>query len=379
MVGDTGSRAPWRSGRPTIRWAAYAWAIVGFALAFVVVWRGLGYLRIVVAPLSLALFPAAILSPVAGRLERAGWPPAAAAGVLLAGFVLILVAILTAMGWQVQSQLSGLVDELRSSYEQLREQVSSVVSLPRPDDLFGGSSGGGSGGGSSGAGGSGGAAGGGSGGGAAGGAPSVAVSFARTVTRFFTELLLFLVAIFFYVKDRDRIAGWIQSLFPSSRRDDVGDVQSRVWDTISAYIRGQTIVAAVDGVLVAIGLLIAGVPLAVPLGILVFFGAFIPVVGSITAGAVAVIVALVSGGLTTALITLAIIVGVQQFEGNVLAPVVLSRELELHPLAVLCAVTAGAVLLGPWGAIIAVPAAASVARIGSYVRRNRPGVDPVHG
>jgi predicted PurR-regulated permease PerM len=182
-----------------------------------------------------------------------------------------------------------------------------------------------------------------------------------TVT-FLAQLLLGLVATFFYLRDGHRIGTFLQRLFPRHRRDDAREVAEHVWDTTSEYIRGQTMVALFDGAFVAIGLLIAGIPLAFALGALVFLGAYVPVVGSIAAGSVAVLVALVSGGIGDALIALAIVVAVQQIEGNVLAPVVLGRELAIHPLAVLAAVTAGAALMGPFGAIVAVPLTASVHR-----------------
>src|SRR5690606_1318874 len=126
------------------------------------------------------------------------------------------------------------------------------------------------------------------------------------------------------------------------------------------YIRGQSIVALVDGVLFALGLLLLGVPLAWVLGAIVAIGAYVPVVGSIVAGAVGVGVALVSGGLATGLLALALIVGVQQLEGNVIAPYVLGRELHVHPLVVVVSVTAGAAVLGPFGALVGVPAAAAL-------------------
>lgn len=344
-MADSGGRpAAWRSDRPTIRWGAYAWALVGLALAFALAWRGLGYVRIVVVPLSLALFPAAILTPPAQWLEDRGVPAALAAFVVLLGFLAVLGGIVWVMVVQIQSQLTGLVDQFESTYEQLQQRFNTLPFLPEPNALFGGGSGGGS------------------------AATDAALRAATATVRFFTELFIFLVASFFYIKDRRRITAFLRRLFPPPRRDDAEAVGDRVWDTVSAYIRGQTIIATIDGVLVAIGLLIAGIPLAVVLGAVVFFGAFIPTVGSIAAGAVAVAVALLAEGFVAALITLAIIVGVQQFEGNVLAPYILGREVEVHPLVILAVITAGAVLLGPWGAIIAVPLAASVYRTADYVR-----------
>lgn len=353
---DDRSRPPaWLSDRPTIRWAAYAWALVGFALAFLLLWRGLGYVRLVLAPLTLALFPAAILTPIAAWLEDHRWPPALAAFAVLFLFVAVLAGIFTLMATQIQSELTGLVDQLRTGYEQLQNRLGSFGILPEPKSLFDGVTGGnGSGG----------------GGGDGGGSAQAAVGAARKVAELATQFFLFLVAAFFFIKDRDLIATWTLDRFPGRQRGDAAEVGAQMWRSVSSYIRGQTMIATFDGVFVAIGLLILGIPLAIVLGALVFFGAFVPVVGSIAAGTVAVGVALATEGLVPALITLAIIVGVQQFEGNVLAPYILGRELSLHPLVVLVAIIAGAALLGAWGALIAVPLTASIHRAASYIDSN---------
>lgn len=336
----------WRSERPAIRWAAYAWAFIGFAVAFVLLWRGLGYIRIVLVPFTLALFPAAILSPVAAWLEERGWPPALAAFAVLVVFLVVLSAILGLMVMQIQNQLSGLVEQLRSAYEQFVGRINDLPGVPSAGELFQGLRGGQTG----------------------DGGAQAAISAVSSVTRLVVEFFLFLVASFFFVKDRDQIAHFIERLFPASIRNDVDEIGVQLWGTVSGYIRGQTIIAAVDGTFVAIGLFLLGIPLAIVLGAIVFFGAFVPVAGSIAAGAVAVLVALVTEGLTAAGITLAIIVGVQQLEGNVLAPVILGRAVEIHPLAILAAITIGGVLLGIWGAVIAVPLTASIYRAASYVR-----------
>jgi putative heme transporter len=321
-------------------------------LAGLLLWRLAGYVRIVVVPLSLALFPAAILVPVARRLEQHRWPPALAAITVLVVFLGVLVGIGTLVTMQIQEQLSGLLDQLQQRYEQVQEQLTAVPFLPDPGALFDGD--------------------GSDGDGVVGQAgAAIAVDAATAVVTIVTEFFLFLVASFFFIKDRRLIAGWLTSLLPEARRRDTERLRYEVWGTIGGYIRGQTLIALFDGVLVAIGLLILGIPLAIVLGVVVFFGAFVPTVGSIVAGTVAVVVALVTEGLVAAVVTAAIIVGVQQLEGNVLAPVVLGREVELHPLAVLCSIVVGASALGVWGAVIAVPLTASLYRVGGYIRANR--------
>ncbi len=401
--------------RPLVRWGIAAWLLVGFAAVFWIVWHVAGILHVVLFPLLLAVFPAAVVLPVARWLERRGAPPALAAFTVTLALVAVVAGLATLVTVQVRSEMDGITDKLRTALEEVQRTVPGLSALD-PQELLGaatapeGTPGEGEGSPS--------LPGGGppaseepqpgpspsasatpspaatpgpspspaapatsgsstgtpaASGGSSGGAPSVAsgdaaVRALRGLLSFLTELLIGIVALFFYVKDGDDIARWIQHLFPRRHHGDAASIGEQVWESVSAYIRGQAMVALFDGVMVGIGLAIIGVPLAVTLGILVTVGAFVPVVGSIVAGAVAVAVALATQGVTAALLTIAIIVAVQQFEGHVLAPVVLGRRLHIHPLVVLASIAAGAVLLGPFGALIAVPLTASIARAASYLR-----------
>jgi len=137
--------------------------------------------------------------------------------------------------------------------------------------------------------------------------------------------------------------------------------------TLGAFVRVQAVVSLVDAVFIGLGLLVVGVPLALPLAVLTFLGGFVPIVGALVAGGLAVLVALVSNGLTAGLVVLAIIVVVQQVESNVLQPVLQGRSLRLHPAVVLLAVTAGGTLFGITGAFLAVPVAAAGATTLRYL------------
>jgi predicted PurR-regulated permease PerM len=156
------------------------------------------------------------------------------------------------------------------------------------------------------------------------------------------------------------------SLFPTQAIPHVAESGRRAWTTLTGYVRGTILIALVDGVCITIVLLILRVPLAIPLGVFVFFGAFVPLVGATVTGAVAVLVALVTKGLVTALLVLAGIIGVQQLEGHVLQPFLLGRFVRVHPLAVVLGITAGAILAGIGGAIIAVPLIAITNTVGKY-------------
>lgn len=382
MSGDTGSGERER-GRldltnPFVRWGLRAWLTVGFLVAGWLLWELAGHVRIVLFPLILALFPASVLRPLAERIARVTNDTVGAL-VTTIGAVVAVVGVLALVGWQVSSQMGDLQEQLTSTWETAQQQIQRIPGLEDVslgsfvgDDSGSSSEGGSDSGSGSGSSSDSGSSSSGSGSssssdGASSGGGSLALRLVNSSFRFLAMLLLGVVATFFYIRDGHRIAGWVSHLFPRHRRGDAERVGSYIWETTSEYVRGQTFVAMFDGTFVAVGLLITGVPLALALGVLVFIGAYIPVVGSILAGSVAVVIALVSGGVTKALIALAIVVAVQQIEGNVLAPVVLGRELEIHPLAVLAAVTAGAAVLGPFGAIVAVPLAASVNRSGRYL------------
>jgi putative heme transporter len=150
---------------------------------------------------------------------------------------------------------------------------------------------------------------------------------------------------------------------PETSRPRLRRAADRSWDTLGSYFRGQLLVALVDAVFIGIGLLILGVPLAVPLAVLIFFGGLFPIVGAVTTGALAVLVALADAGLTTALIVLGLVLLVQQLESNVLEPLILGKAIDLHPIVVLLAITTGAVTLGILGAFLAVPVAAIIGRV----------------
>ncbi|WP_394620472.1 AI-2E family transporter [Lentzea sp. JNUCC 0626] len=181
-----------------------------------------------------------------------------------------------------------------------------------------------------------------------------------------TGLVALLLA-FFFVKDGVRFTPWLRGLIGERAGGHVTTVLERIWVTLGSFIRSQAIVSLIDAVFIGAGLLILGVPLAVPLAALTFLGGFIPIIGAFIAGALAVLVALVSNGLTTAIIMLVIVIVVQQVEGNVLQPILQSRSLRLHAAVVLLVVTAGTSLYGIAGAFFSVPVAAAVAVVMRYL------------
>ena len=194
---------------------------------------------------------------------------------------------------------------------------------------------------------------------------SGALSTAATVTEIITGALLVLFTLIFFLHGGRNIWQFVTKIFPENVQERVRDAGRAGFQSLIGYVRATFLVALVDAVGIGTGLAIMGVPLALPLASLVFLGAFIPLVGAVVAGFLAVVVALLAKGFIYALITLGLIIAVQQLEGHVLQPLVMGRAVSIHPLAVVLAIAAGAVLAGIVGALLAVP---TVAFLNSAVR-----------
>jgi len=201
-----------------------------------------------------------------------------------------------------------------------------------------------------------------------------AVRGATLVGEIAADVLLSLVLTFFFVKDGDRIAASFLRLVPPTRKADAREVGTRIWATLSAYIRGTAINGLVNGSLMTASLVVIGVPLAVPIGVLTFFGGFFPIVGAIAVGALAALVALVAKGPVAALVVVGVTIVIHNVEGYLVGPLVLGRAVKLHPVAVLLALAVGGVLAGIIGAFVAVPTAAVVAATFDYYR---PAIEPI--
>jgi predicted PurR-regulated permease PerM len=308
-------------------------------------------LRVVTFPLVVAGLLAALLAPTVGRLKALGWRRGAAAGVVLAAFIVVVVGVLTIVGQQVSGQFGRVADEAERAVEQIQEwlatgplqlseaqvtdlvdQVGSAIASNQ-DRLAAG-----------------------------------ALSTAGAAAEVFAGIAIAMFALFFFLFDGRNIWGWALSLVPRSLRHDVDEAGQRAFGTLIAYVRSTVLVATFDGVFITIWLLILSVPLALPLGVLVFFGAFIPLVGAFASGALAVLVAFVTQGPIVALLVLGGIIAVQQIEAHLFAPLVMGRMVRVHPLAIVLAISAGAVVFGIIGAIVAVPLVAVVHTATSYFR-----------
>jgi predicted PurR-regulated permease PerM len=306
---------------------------------------------VVVLPLVVALLLTTLFAPPARALERRGWPSALAAlttvgsGLIIVGATLSLVipgfiAEIGRLGTTIEEGIRQLGGTLADSPLGLTEaQIN--TSIDRAVSDFGGSR---------------------------GEVAQGVITGALLATQVATSAVLAVFLAFFFVKDGASIWRWLTSLLGPGRRPVANELGTRIWRVLTAYVHGVALVATVDAVLIGTVLVALGIPLALPLVVLTFMAAFFPIIGALVAGAAAVLVALVSHGAPTALIVLTAIIFIQQLEGNVLYPVVVGRQLSLHPVAMLLALAMGAVVAGVAGAFLAVPVAAVIGAVLNYVR-----------
>lgn len=179
-------------------------------------------------------------------------------------------------------------------------------------------------------------------------------------------LMVLVVLTFFFLKDGHRFLPWLRSATGGRTGLYLTELLTRAWNTLSGFIRAQAVCSLVDAIVIGTGIAIVGVPMAFTLALITFVAGFIPIVGAVVAGALAVLIALVTLGFTKALIVLGIVLATQQLEGNVLSPLLQSRAMNLHPVIVLVSVTVGGALFGLIGGFLAVPTAAMIAVVYRY-------------
>jgi predicted PurR-regulated permease PerM len=328
--------------------AAWAWRLLVIFAAIVALLWVVKRLEILVVPVALATMLAALLLPAVDFLDRRGAPRGGAVALmLLSGFAVvggILAFVVSqfiegapALAEQVSASIKGVGNWLTEGPLDLDQQQinqfrdSAIEALRNNQEKL----------------------------------TSGALSTAGTVTEIVTGALLVLFTLIFVLHGGRNIFAYVTKIFPEDVRERVRDAGRAGFHSLIGYVRATFLVALVDAVGIGTGLAIMGIPLALPLASLVFLGAFIPLVGAVVAGFFAVVVALIAKGLVYALITLGLVIAVQQLEGHVLQPLVMGRAVSIHPLAVVLAIAGGAVLAGIVGALLAVP---TVAFFNSAVR-----------
>ncbi|MCE9514953.1 MAG: AI-2E family transporter [Mycobacterium sp.] len=321
--------------------AEWAWRLLVILAAIVALLWLLNRLQVIAVPVALAVILTALLLPAVDWLDRRGAPRGGAVAlILLTGFALF-GGILSFVVSQFVSGLPGLTEQITRSIDNAtrwlidgpahlsRDQIdragdAAVKALRDNQEKL----------------------------------TSGALSTAATITEIVTGALLMLFTLIFLLYGGRNIYAYLTRIVPAHTRDRVRDAGRAGFGSLIGYVRATFLVALVDAVGIGAGLAIMGIPLALPLASLVFLGAFIPLVGAVITGFLAVVVALLAKGFIYALITLGLIIAVQQLEAHVLQPLVMGRAVSIHPLAIVLAISAGAVLGGIIGALLAVPALA---------------------
>jgi putative heme transporter len=321
--------------------AAWSWRLLVILAGVVALLWVVKRLEVIVVPLLLALMLSALLVPLVDALDKRGAPRGGAVAlVLLAGFG-ILGGIMTFVVSQFVVGVPDLVTQVTRSIDSVkkwliegplhlsRQQIdhagnSAIQALQNNQEKL----------------------------------TSGALSTAATITEIVTAALLMLFTLIFFLYGGRNIWSYVTKIIPTDVRERVREAGAAGFHSLTGYVRATFLVALVDALGIGTGLAIMSVPLALPLASLVFLGAFIPLVGAVVSGFLAVIVALLAKGFVYGLITLGLLVAVNQLEAHILQPLVMGRAVSIHPLAIVVAISSGGVLAGIVGALLSVPTVA---------------------
>lgn len=319
----------------------WSWRLLVIAAAgFVGIWL-LRYFSEITVPIAVAILGTALTVGAVDWLEKKGLPRVAATALVVVSMLAGLFGMLALVGSQLATQASELKSNVVEGIDQIQDwaktgplnltdtQIQDWIdkgkaSITNSDtSIF-----------------------------------TTASNVGTTLTHLIAGFFIALFASFFFLYEGERIWSWVVALFPKAARDKVHSSGQTAWASLTAFVRATIFVALVDAIGIAFGAWVLGVPLTFAIGVLVFLGAFIPIVGALASGMVAVLVALVAQGPVVALIMLAVVVAVQQIESHVLQPFLMGKLVAVHPLAIILAIAAGIAVAGIVGALIAVPLAA---------------------
>ncbi|WP_430592438.1 AI-2E family transporter [Humidisolicoccus flavus] len=317
---------------------AWSWRILVIAGVIAVIGFLIDQLALIVVPLLIAALVTALLQPVVDFFVKLKWPRGLGVAIAMVFLLIVISGLLTLVVWQIREGFPGLQRQAMQTYVSFKQWLLEsplhiqdaditrwlqefLVVLQRDTQAL----------------------------------LASAASFGSSLGHVLAGLLLTLFATLFLLLDGKNIWRWILSVFPKRARQAVDGSVNAGWVTLGNFVRVQLLVAFIDAVGIGVGAAILGLPLAVPIAILVFFGSFIPFIGAIATGALAVFVALITLGPIQALIMLGIVLVVQQVEGHVLQPLIMGTAVKVHPLAVVVAVAGGSLVAGIAGAFFAVP------------------------
>jgi predicted PurR-regulated permease PerM len=336
--------------------AAWAWRFLVIAAAGYLVARVLGFFAVITLPILVALLISALVSPLVDRMVSIRVPRAVASILVVLGGIASVAALLTYAGQQVASGASDLADQTVKGLGEIRtwlrdgplnasdSQINDYIARAQRaiTDQFG-----------------------------EGGAGfSQVTELGTAVGHVLAGFFIILFSTYFFLADGERIWAWMVRLAPRAAREHVNSSGRVAWISLTQFVRATVIVAAVDSIGIMIVAAILGVPFVLAIGVLVFLGAFVPMVGATVAGTVAILVALVDQGPITALLMLGGVIIVQQIEGHILQPFLMGRWVSLHPLGVIVAIGCGVLVAGIAGALVAVPLAAAVNAVVQHLASN---------
>ncbi|MCB0896686.1 MAG: AI-2E family transporter [Nocardioides sp.] len=342
--------------------AAWAWRFLVIAAAgYILLWL-VAFFAVVAIPLVVALLISALAVPVVDGLHRVGLPRGLAALLVVLLGIAFVAALLTFAGQQVANGAQDLADQASAGLEEIKDwlktgplhasdsQINDYIQKAQDGLKNTGSHV------------------------DVGNVTEVGTALGHVVAGFFIVLF----STYFFLADGARIWAWLVRIAPRAARPHVDSSGRVAWISLTQFVRATVIVAAVDAIGIMIGAAVLGVPFVLAIGVLVFLGAFVPMVGAFVAGTVAVLVALVAQGPFTALLMLGVVVLVQQIEGHILQPFLMGRWVSLHPLGVIVAIGCGVIVAGIAGALVAVPLAAALNAVVQHLAANTdPGDDPV--
>jgi predicted PurR-regulated permease PerM len=331
---------------------AWSWRLLFVAAVAYLIYVVAGRLTVVVVPCLAALLLTALLQPLTARLHRTGLPMLAATWCTLLGAVIVLAGTITLVAVRVRAEYSGLVSQVRHTARQLQswlagpplhlktaslQKLSNQVTtyLSQHKTVVAGT----------------------------------VVTGGEIVVEILAGVVLMLFVTFFLLKDGERIWSWLLRVSGRSGAGRADRAGRAAWLAVVYYMRGTVLVAATHAAVIAATLAIVGVPLVAAMAVLVFLASFIPLVGLLFAGALVILLTLVTKGWLAAVIVLAVFVGEDQLESHLLQPLVVGRIVRLHPLAVILALAVGGVVAGIPGAVVAVPIAAAINRAAPELRR----------
>ena len=329
------------------RLGAYSWWTIGIGIVLLAVLWVMARLWVLVLAGAVAALLSRALDAPARYLRARGLPRALVAATVLLGFILVLAGIVALLVPSIANEFEDLgptiedaIDDVEnwlvedSPFDVSRQDVQDFrdEADDRVGDILQSQSG-------------------------------TLISGTILVFEAFAGIVLALVTTFFILKDGDRFGDWFVARFPQHRRDLTGRLGARAWRTLGGYLRGSATLGLIEGIIIGGTVWLVGGSLAIPVGVITFFAAFVPFAGALIAGVIAVLVTLVTAGFGGAVVVAIVALVVQQLDNDLLAPWVFGRSLELHPLIVLVAITAGGTLFGAFGAFLAVPVSAVLINI----------------